>query len=187
MDWKGIGKTVMKSAPLIGTILGGPAGGAVGSVVSMVGSALGLKPDETTPDAVSTILAQDKDALLKLKQLEADHKVELEKIALESDRMYLADTADARAREVAITQATGKRDALLVGLALILTVGFFGTLATMLSIEVPEGQSDVIYLLIGSLVTGFGTVMNYFFGSSKGSADKTAAIVSRGTGDGSRR
>ena len=38
MDWKDIAGTVGKAAPLLGTLLGGPAGGAVGAIIA---SALG--------------------------------------------------------------------------------------------------------------------------------------------------
>ena len=43
MDWKEIGSKVLKSAPLLGSLLGGPAGGALGTAVSLIGSALGLE------------------------------------------------------------------------------------------------------------------------------------------------
>ena len=179
MDWKDIGKKVMKSAPLIGTVLGGPAGGAIGSVISMVGSALGLEPEKTTPNAVNAILTQNPDALLKLRTAEMANKVELQRLALETDRAFLADRSDARGREVAVTKITGKRDATLIGLAWLVVAGFFEILGILLAFPVPEGQSDVVYLLIGCLTTGFLTVLAYFFGSSKGSADKTAALMNR--------
>lgn len=180
MDWKGIGKKVFEAAPLIGTVLGGPAGGAVGSVVSMVGSALGLEPDETTPKAVDALLMSDPDALLKLKQAEMDHKVELQKLALETDRVFLADRSDARSREVEITKVTEKRDATLIGLAWLVVIGFFTVMVLLMYKGIaPESSSEVVYLLIGALTTGFGTVLAYFFGSSKGSADKTATLANR--------
>jgi hypothetical protein len=40
--------------------------------------------------------------------------------------------------------------------------------------------SPAVYMLFGALSAGFGSVMQYFFGSSKGSADKTQLMASAG-------
>lgn len=66
MNWNDLKDDIGKVAPIVGTLIGGPAGAAVGSLVS---SALGT---ENTPDAVATAL-QNPDSLLKLKQLEISH------------------------------------------------------------------------------------------------------------------
>jgi len=177
MDWKGIGAKVMKSAPLIGTVLGGPAGGALGSVVSMVGSALGLEPDNTTPDAVDILLTQNPDALLQLKQAEMANRVELQKLALQSDQMYLQDRASARQREVDVVKATGQKDVNLYVLAWTVVLGFFALCVVLMRYELPGGSNEVVFMLFGGLVAGFSTVLQYFFGSSKSSTDKTNLLA----------
>jgi len=75
MEWKDVGATVGRFAPLIGTLLGGPAGGAIGA---MVASSLGVG---NTPDAVSQAIATNPDAAVKLAQIEADQKVKLQELA----------------------------------------------------------------------------------------------------------
>lgn len=76
--WKDVGRKVAKiGLPLLGSVLGGPAGGTIGSTVA---SALGVNEDN--PDAVMKALESDTDAAVKLAQIEADHKEELEKIQL---------------------------------------------------------------------------------------------------------
>jgi len=62
----------------------------------------------------------------------------------------------------------------------LLTVGFFLVLALLIFQGIPELNSDVIYLLIGALISGFTTVVNYFYGSSVGSADKTDLLTKNG-------
>ena len=62
----------------------------------------------------------------------------------------------------------------------LLTLGFFLVLALLIFQGIPELNSDVIYLLIGGLITGFTTVINYFYGSSIGSADKTEILAKNG-------
>jgi len=61
-------------------------------------------------------------------------------------------------------------------LASIIVVGFFVLTGILMFVELPEGTNSVVNLLFGGLVAGFATVLNYFFGSSKSSADKTAML-----------
>ena len=84
MDWKDIAKTVGGAAPLLGTLLGGPAGAAVGA---MVASALGTG---ATADEVSQALAINPDAAVKLKQIEAARQVDLQGLAVQAEQNRLA-------------------------------------------------------------------------------------------------
>ncbi|CDO60825.1 Phage protein [Candidatus Phaeomarinobacter ectocarpi] len=79
MDWKDIGRSVAKSAPLIGGLLGGPAGGAIGAIVASV---LGT---EAKPDEVAAVLRTDPDALAKVIEVEAKQQVELTRMTLEAE------------------------------------------------------------------------------------------------------
>lgn len=61
-------------------------------------------------------------------------------------------------------------------LASIIVIGFFALMIILMKYTVPAGSRDVAYMLFGSLAAAFGAVVNYFFGSSKGSADKTEIL-----------
>ena len=74
MDWKDIAGTVGKAAPLLGTLLGGPAGGAVGAIIA---STLGTGG---SPAEVAQALANP-DAMVKLREVEARRQVDLEGLA----------------------------------------------------------------------------------------------------------
>ena len=56
--WDNIKELIGTSAPVIGTLLGGPAGGAVGGLISKV---LGV---DNTPEAIELALMNNPDALL---------------------------------------------------------------------------------------------------------------------------
>jgi hypothetical protein len=56
----------------------------------------------------------------------------------------------------------------------LITLGFFAVLAVLI---VSGKYPEAVNLVIGTLLTTFGTVVGYFFGSSKGSADKTAMLA----------
>ena len=181
MDWKTVGSKVSKVAPIIGTLLGGPLGGAAGTLVSLIASEFGLNPEETTPEKVDQIITQNPEALLKFREMEMANKVELQKILLEETRAYLADRADARGRQVGSEKATGKRDYNLYLLAWTVITGFFLLCVALMRVTIPEGQNEVVFMLFGALAAGFGNVLQYFFGSSKGSYDKTAFMAQQAT------
>lgn len=84
MEWKDIAGVVGKAAPLLGTLIGGPAGAAIGGLVA---SALGT---ENTPSAVSQALSINPDAAVKLAQIEADQKVKFQELATDQAKAELA-------------------------------------------------------------------------------------------------
>jgi hypothetical protein len=66
------------------------------------------------------------------------------------------------------------KDKSMYALGALIVLGTF-TLIAMLLIYRPE-MKDVINITIGSLLSAFGLVVGYFYGSSKGSADKQETI-----------
>jgi len=170
MDWKNVASMVSKAAPMLGTLVGGPVGGAAGTAVKLIADALGV---EETPDAIEAEIRANPDALLKLKEIEASSKVELERLFLEQEIARLADVSDARSRQI-------ERDVNLYVLAWTVVAGFFGLMALLCFKAPPSGSNGVVFMLFGALATGFGQVLQYFFGSSKSSADKTALMVGQG-------
>jgi hypothetical protein len=87
MEWKDIANTVGKAAPILGTLLGGPAGTAIGALVA---SALGTA---ATPDAVSQAMQTNPDAAVKLAQIEADQKIKLSELAADQAKAQIAASA----------------------------------------------------------------------------------------------
>jgi hypothetical protein len=84
MNWKDIAADVGKAAPILGTLIGGPAGGAIGA---MIASGLGVA---ATPDDVKTALATSPDAAVKLAQIEKDRQVELQQLIVQAEQNRLA-------------------------------------------------------------------------------------------------
>jgi uncharacterized protein YcfJ len=179
MDWKEVGGKIAKAAPLIGGILGGPLGGAAGSVISMVAGALGLKPEETTPDRVNQIIEADPQALVSLRTAEMKHEEILIGLKVETEKAHLKDRQSAREREMEVVKATGKKDYNLYFLAWTVVMGFFALCGVLMKVDIPTGTNQVVIMLFGALATGFGTVLSYFFGSSKSSKEKTELLAKK--------
>jgi hypothetical protein len=104
MDWKDIAGVIGNAAPLLGTLIGGPAGAAVGSIVA---SALGT---QATPDAVSQAIATNPDAAIKLRQIEADQATKLRELAVTAENNRLIAETAAVAAVNATMQAEAKAD-----------------------------------------------------------------------------
>ena len=177
MNWKDVGSLVGQAAPILGTLIGGPAGAAIGG---MVASVLGTA---NTPDAISAAIATDPDASLKLRAMEMDNKVKLEAMVYEhAANEMAADTAriqadvedrkSAREREVAVRDSTPKILAYLIVISSI-----------ALGVSVVTGFVTKDPILAGTVGTVLGyvfseskQVLSYYFGSSSGSAEKTRLL-----------
>jgi hypothetical protein len=62
-------------------------------------------------------------------------------------------------------------------LALITTIGFFGCLWILADKELPQGNKDLLNILLGVLATSFTTQMQYFFGTTSSSRLKDETIA----------
>ena len=175
MEWTAISKMIADLAPSILTAAGSfvPGGAMIGGVA---GDLLKKAFGTAEPDKLAAAIAADPEAAMKLRMMEIQFQLEEKKLDLEETRSYLADVQSARAREVEIVKATGSRDVHLYILAWVMVSGFFALLGCLLFVTIPNDQSGVVSMLFGALSAGFGSVIGYFFGSSKGSADKAASI-----------
>jgi len=64
----------------------------------------------------------------------------------------------------------------------LIVIGFFILLYLLVNAEVPEKNQGLLNLVVGALIGSFATVVSYFYGSSKGSAEKTD-LLSKKPGD----
>lgn len=171
MEWKDIAGAVGKAAPILGTLLGGPAGGAVGGLIA---SALGTGND---PAEVSAALA-DPATAVKLREIEAKRQTDLQALAVDMAKADLAastaDRASARDREAKTGDTLTPRS-----LAFIVTVGFFGVLGWLLSYGKPDQGGDALLVMLGALGGAWASIISYYFGSSAGSAAKTQLLGQR--------
>lgn len=61
-------------------------------------------------------------------------------------------------------------------LAWFLGAGFFTLIVLLIFFDIRDGSKEIVYTLLGSFGTAFGMAMNYFFGSSEGSKEKTKLL-----------
>ena len=116
----------------------------------------------------------------ELKKFEISNKVELEKLALankQEDNRHAekktetitADKSNARNREIEVVKTTGKKDNTVTILAGVIVIGFFAGLISLVFVHLDKGSGtyELLYMMFGALIAKFGTVIDYFFGSSE--------------------
>lgn len=114
----------------------------------------------------------------KAQMQQAAQELEVQRDQIEAARdEALADIAEknvesSRAMQVAV------KSVLPPLLALVVTVGFFGLLYLLIFRPIPASSHDIIIAMVGVLGAAWGAVVNYYFGSSSGSAEKTTALTS---------
>jgi FtsH-binding integral membrane protein len=61
-------------------------------------------------------------------------------------------------------------------LAVVIVLGTLGAIILLMKWDVPSENTEALYLVLGAFIASFSSVVNYFFGSSKGSSDKTQML-----------
>ena len=155
-------------APALGTALLGPMGGIAAKFIA---DKIGL--DEKTVDAVSNAisgqkLTADQLAGIKLAEIEFQkfcktNNVDLEKIAA-------ADRDSARNMQMAT------RSHMPAVLTVLVTAGFFGTLAALFNM--PElKESAPMMIMLGQLSAAWAACIAFWLGTTSSSAVKTSLIA----------
>lgn len=142
-------------------------------------SEIGLPLVKKGIKAVTGIDLESKELTAEDKQKIMDSQIEIMKIdfeklkldtesKLQSKKMLLDDKSNARGREVEVTKTTGKRDYALITLAVVIVVGFFAGLVSLVFVTLDKGSGtyELLYMMFGALIAKFGTVVDYFFGAS---------------------
>lgn len=155
--------------PMLGTALGGPFGGIAAGFIA---EKLGL--EGKTVDAVTKALTDNKmtaDQVTAIRLAEIDFTKFLAQNEITKDQLDTQNTADARAMQIAVKSRTPDI------LAVIIVTGFFGILITMMMGLLTATDQQALLILLGSLSAGFGAVLNFFFGSSRGSQNKDVLLA----------
>lgn len=182
MNWSDIGSLVGKAAPIVGTLLGGPAGAAVGA---MVANALGTTNDA---DAVSAALTGSPDAIVRVQELQANARVQLEQLAVtaENNRLqaeaaqYAAEAADRdSARQLAAKQPN---DLVRPTLTFIMLGGsLFIVVAVLIGWATDVIKDPTAALTVGTVLGLWlgmtKETMGFWFGMTKESQKQSAAIT----------
>ena len=164
-DWK---KLVGAVAPTLATFLGGPLAGLATTVLSK--TLLG-REDGSEEELAQALLHPNPETMLALKKAEQDFVVQLKELDIKEEEVHQKDRDSARQRDIQTKDGINK------GLALMFTLGFFAVLYAYMTMIIPDQAAQPLNLMLGALTAGLLKILDYYFGSSKGSADKTAMLA----------
>jgi hypothetical protein len=177
---------IKKIAPFIsaGLSLGGPLGAMAGNALT---TALGAKPGTSAKDLLSSLTTTPPtaDQIEAMQQSEQNFKLQMATLQINSveelEKMSDADTDSARQREVNLAKA-GSVDHTPTALAGIVTLGAIVIAALVFSghantVLVSPASAALAGTIVGYVFKDYGQVIGYYFGSSKGSEDKSATIA----------
>jgi len=155
-------------APTVATAIGGPFGGMAASFVL---EKLGVETDGTDPAIQLETLAAsaNPELLFKIKQADIDFKAKMAELGVKETELEIKDRDSART--MAATQGIAPQ-MILSG---IYTLGYFILVGVSFSgsINIPD-ELRTEFTAAMSFLTGIQLqIMNFWFGSSAGSAAKT--------------
>ena len=172
-------------APILAGTFGTPlAGLAVKALVSVI-------PDPATQASVTAAASSSGDSgalatlsdlfqqgvinTAQIKQAEMQHAKDMAELgyknAADLAKIAADDRASARAMQVQV------KSYIPGALAGTVTLGFFAILVLMMTGIYKPSDNNALLILLGALSTSFGGIIQYYFGSSAGSASKDATLA----------
>lgn len=174
--WDKVKEILLNSAPIIGTLLGGPVGGIVGVTVSQ---ALGIEND---PKTIENELLNNPESLTKIQDLEntplIQHLKSEHDRKINESKLQYKDTQNARNMQLEAL----KQDDLFSKRYVYYLASFWSVvgsiyifLITFMPIPLANQRfaDTILGFLVGTIVS---TIIGYFFGSSKSSNDKSMQL-----------
>lgn len=176
---KAIGSKLMGVAPALAGAVLSPNPATVVNALGAIKKALGLSPDAPEVEIDAT-LAADPETRLKLTVAENEYRISIRKADNEELIARLTDVQNARSMAVESVRVTGRRDRNLYIIAYTILGGYLGMvtfLLFMLYMGKPiKDETGILFMLMGNLSTFAGMVLGYFYGTTKGSAEKTELL-----------
>ena len=146
-------------------ILDSLGGSLVGSIVGGITNiAKSYFPPDLSPE-------QEAEMTLKIEELTAQKTKEFNDSIIEIDRLYLSDIQNAREQN--------KHSVMPSLLCSILTIGMIAFVVALMVIDIPSANQRLIDTLFGSYLTAWLGSCNYWLGTTRGSADKTKAQLTK--------
>jgi K+-sensing histidine kinase KdpD len=139
-------------------------------ITDFVGGGLFKEAKELIKDYWPPDLSPEKRAELDMRLTEAEHEKEI-KLA-ELTQAQLQTEADDKKN----ARSEHKLSLMPAMLSLLLTCFIAGIVFLLFYVEMPEGSKEVLFMLLGIVVKEWGGAMQYWFGTTRGSEEKTRLL-----------
>jgi hypothetical protein len=172
-----------KVAPFIAAAATGGVPALVAIAAKTVGDALGEKI-EPTPEAIDkAVSSASPEQLILLQESERNFKVEMEKLGLDREALYIKDTQDARLSFAKDNNVFYLGVVILVAFSLGMIFSMWGAYELLSGGILIQDNGTVAAVfgflgtIVGYLSANAQQVVSYFFGSSAGSKQKTDTLA----------
>ncbi|WP_299948313.1 hypothetical protein [uncultured Microbulbifer sp.] len=167
MDWKAIVKSV---APTLGAALGGPVGGT--AVKFLADHFLG-DTEAREQDIAELVLNASPEKLLELRNLDNQFKLKMRELDIDVFRLEVEDRKSAR--EMGIKGGLTAQ----MALSFVFIGGYFALTFALFSGEITltPAIEKTGTLMLGVITGAIPMILQFWFGSSQGSKEKTQAMV----------
>lgn len=143
-------------------------GGAAGNIIKEIGATL---------DANITNKEERLAAEAKIKEVVFNYETRLQELLNESEKERLTDVANARSMNM---KAMENGDSFVrrfqYYLAALYILATFGIYACLIFIDMSKTQETIIHMILGALIASTGTILQFFFGSTRGADAKNETI-----------
>lgn len=146
---------IAKSSPLLGQSISA-INPLAGVALSLLSHAFGV--DATSPDALLAAMMKDPEAAVKLKQIELDNQVQLQKIISTNYAVEVSDREDARKNGQSY-------DWFLHLFAVFVTAGFFTCIALLFILKPDNSDRDILNMMLGALGSTWTQITSFYYGS----------------------
>lgn len=158
-------------APILSAVIGGPVVSTATAVIGALADALKVP---ATPDAITKELATNPQAAAIVQQIEKDKA----SAYIEELNARLKDVQNARESTVNLVKEGSSIAWGAPAVSVLVVVLYAIALVVFMTkpVALNEVQSTILNILLGTLTAAFTQVVNYWLGSSHGSATKDAAL-----------
>lgn len=165
---------------IIKAIGGSKAGEAAEKVISIAKAVTGIDDPKDAVDAIS----KDPALALELQKRLADERQYFAELEFRREKLYVEDTQDARKAHAADRGVFWLGVTILGIYAIILAMVLYGAYWMLVKGNMKEmdaGLVAAVFSLVGAIIGYIASdakqVVGYYFGSSRGSSDKTQAMA----------
>jgi len=187
VDFGELGKNIIKAAPLLGTLLGGPAGGVAGSLI-----AAKFGGDATKPDELLKRINSDPERDAKLAEIEANKEVNLQGLLVTAENNRLTnetsqlkieadDRANARAanNQNQTPEQKWVDELIKVSIVLFLYGVVYGGLFWIKKSDLNPMEATTLNNVMVSAWTIILSIAAYYFGTSLSSKMKDIRLANK--------
>lgn len=183
-----------KILPWIGAAATGGVPALIGMAAKTVSEVLGVevKPEaqsisdavaNATPDQVLALRTADNEFKLKAQAMGFQHTEEMARLGLEEDKAYLTDVQDARAKHAQNQAVFRLGVAIIASFAAVVMLSMWGSYLllsggiTIKDVGIVAAVFGFLGTVVGYIAANAQQVVGYFYGSSKGSNEKSDAMA----------